>query len=498
MKNVYQNKAVLPVILALMVISILSGITACAPGQKNESNGNNIVDDNAKNYFSDDEQLLNSTFRIDILLIRVIFDYYPEAGYVDCIATVNFTMRPGQQRPVVHFTPGVTNGQINSVLLNGQSLSMGNQSDIKIVDFEHSSQRAMEFQRDLPEGQTHTLEMTYRLALADNPYRFFSDVNDINGVGNEELFPTINTPHELARHQLTFRVHGEKKYQGVGSGLFQNQEAEGVQQWLLDTEREIASYTIMFVLMPDEDTIYFEREINGVEIRLLTYNVYEDQALEALSSIESILPEFENHLGAFPMPRGISIFLTGRAGGGMEYYGATITSLRALEHEIFHMYFGCSTITRTYRDSWMDEAITMWYLAANLNGLSPISDSYKSGFVGMRSPIQVGFDTRAYDEGARIMEAIAVALGGKDKMIQFLKYLHQNYRFAPFTTFQFLDYLQNYAGLDMKAKFINWLYYTGQSGSASQSKKSYDYRKLHEINMTPPPAIQDKYNANDL
>ena len=60
------------------------------------------------------------------------------------------------------------------------------------------------------------------------------------------------------------------------------------------------------------------------------------------------------------MPRGLSVVLT-QGGGGMEYYGATITSLRALRHEVFHMYYGCSTVATTYRDSWWDEAINMWY-----------------------------------------------------------------------------------------------------------------------------------------
>lgn len=46
---------------------------------------------------------------------------------------------------------------------------------------------------------------------------------------------------------------------------------------------------------------------------------------------------------------------------GMEYFGGTISGLGPLLHEVFHMYFGCSLVANTYRDSWWDEAINMWY-----------------------------------------------------------------------------------------------------------------------------------------
>ena len=119
------------------------------------------------------------------------------------------------------------------------------------------------------------------------------------------------------------------------------------------------------------------------------------------------------------MPRGLSVFLTG-GGGGMEYFGGTISSPAALSHEVFHMYFACSAVARTYRDSWFDEAITSWYDQTYPDYLVPIADGYRSNMVSGRSPVAVGFDVRAYYQGTQIIETMARLLGGRSAMAAFL------------------------------------------------------------------------------
>ena len=184
-------------------------------------------------------------------------------------------------------------------------------------------------------------------------------MNDIEGRGNEAVFPTLNVPHELARHVLVFRVHAAEPYVAVGSGLLAGRSAGDVQEWTLDTEREVASYTVMFHLAPARTHALSERRIRGVDVRVLGAGRRRHRR-GGVRDPRSLARGAAGALGPFPMPRGLAVVLT-QAGGGMEYYGATTTSLRALRHEVFHMYFACSTVARTYRDSWWDEAIDMWY-----------------------------------------------------------------------------------------------------------------------------------------
>jgi hypothetical protein len=439
---------------------------------------------------SAEAQLLDSTFRIDISTITVTFDYFPLEYYVDCRALVEFTMRPGQTRAVIHLQPAIGDSNVvRSISLNGEVLNFSNEADVRMISFEGTTQQAFEFQRHLAADTVHILDVSYRVTIPVGYPRFSSKVHDLEGRGNEEWFPTINTPHELARHFLTFRVHGDIPFRCIGSGLVQETVSD-VQQWLLDTEREIASYTIMFVLMPEEDTILQERMIGGINVRIMAY-VGGASIDTAFDMLEQWLPELETNLGPFPMPRGLSIFLVSTT-AGMEYYGATITALNALEHEVFHMYYGCSTVNKTYRDSWMDEAINKWYEDSVDPGFAPIPDDYMSNIVSGRSAIAVGFDRRAYDQGARIMEAVARELGGRDAMIAFLSYIHLNYSFTPFTTLDFLDILQEYSGVDMTARFLNWLY-MGVENVYTPGPPYY--RSMHEekVDMTPPRELLNKY-----
>ncbi len=436
------------------------------------------------------DQLINSMFRIDIQDIVVTFDYYPESHLTDASARVEFVMRPGQSRAVIHFDPAIRNNTVSALSLNGEELNISSSADVRILEYEDSTQDALEFQRDLSSGVLHRLEIVYRLPLPELYPRFSTEVNDIEGRGNEEIFPTINTPHELARHRLTFRVHSSRAFRCIGSGHVLK-TGDAPQEWILDSEREIASYTLMFVLIPAEDTVLQERNIAGVNVRILAF-VGGASVSEAFDRLAPWLAELANNLGPFPMPRGISIFLVSM-GGGMEYFGGTITSLWALEHEVFHMYYGCCTVMATYRDSWLDEAVNMWYENSMNPSYPPISNDYRSNIVSGRSPVAVGFDRRAYDEGARMIEAIARELGGRTAMIDFLRTVHQLNQFRPFTTWEFLGFLEDYSGVDMRDRFNNWLYLGSETFRADGWTSRHT---LRSSDLSPPGPVLQKYAPN--
>ena len=433
------------------------------------------------------DQLMDGMFRIDIRDIAVTFDYYPDSHYADARARVEFVMRPGQTRPVIHFDPAIRHNTVSALSLNGEALNISSSADVRILEYADTTQDALEFQRDLSPGVIHSLEVSYRLPLPELYPRFSTEVNDLEGRGNEEIFPTINTPHELARHRLTFRVHGSRAFRCIGSGQVL-QTGTAPQEWVLDTEREIASYTLMFVLVPEADTVLEERTIAGVDVRILAF-VGGASVAEAFARLDPWLTELQANLGPFPMPRGISLFLVS-SGGGMEYFGGTITSLWAMEHEVFHMYYGCSTVMSTYRDTWLDEAINMWYEYSADPTFPPMDSTYRSNIVSGRSPVAVGFDRRAYNEGARMMEAVARELGGRVAMIAFLSHVYQLKQFLPFTTWEFLDFLEDYSGVDMRSQFNDWLFLGSEAYRPSEGIFRH---ALQPSDLAPPRAVLEKY-----
>jgi aminopeptidase N len=427
--------------------------------------------------------LLDAVFRVDLERIEVGFDVYPSERRVHAQAAVTFRTRPGQSRPILHFEPARSPAGI-ALRLDGEDLDPTRPSDVRLLSYQGSGQTSMELQRDVTPGVPHRLEASYPLALTDAEGRFFTEVNDLEGRGNEALFPTLNTPHELARHVLALRIHAGEPYLAVGSGRLVRRSTGDLQEWVLDTEREVASYTVMFHLAPARDHLLSERRIRGVDVRVLapTGGV---AAGEAFAILDPWLAELEGALGPFPMPRGLAVVLT-QSGGGMEYYGATTTSLRALRHEVFHMYYGCSTVARTYRDSWWDEAVDMWYQLSADPAYAPIPDGFRSDIVSGRSEVAVGFDRRAYDEGARILQAVAAGLGGRGRMVRFLRDLHARRSFDPFTTWDLADEIQAWGGLDVHGRFRTWLYAPPGPLAAAPAPRAWDW--LPRVDMTMPAA----------
>lgn len=396
-----------------------------------------------------EDQLLGDTFRIDIKTIHADFEYTPGERWIQAQADVFFVMRPGQTKPLFHLSSAILSAGITQLAMDGEVLDP--EADLRAISFEGSTQQGVELQYKVEDEDIHQLSMTYRVDHHGSA-AIYTNCNDIDGVGNEVFFPTLNVPSELARHILNFRLNTNTPYTMIGSGKITRAPIDHGHAWTLDTDREIASYTCMFAILPDSEGTYHEQEIDGVMVRLFRLNGSPSHD-KVFSTLENWLPELRENLGPFPMPHGLAILLT-TGGGGMEYYGGTMTSMWALTHEVFHMYFACSVVAKTYRDSWWDEAITKWY-----EGIyDPIEDGFRSNMVSGRSPIAPGFDIRAYEEGARIMEAVAQELGGREGMIGFLHYLVKHYTFSPFTTRDFLDYLDDYAGIDMRDRFDGWLY----------------------------------------
>jgi aminopeptidase N len=83
------------------------------------------------------------------------------------------------------------------------------------------------------------------------------------------------------------------------------------------------------------------------------------------------------------------------------------------------------------------------------------------------------------------MQAIADRLGGTDRMADFLRYLVQNYTFAPFTTMDFVAYLQEFSGVDLRAQFLDWVF-NGREPSVPTSGTAGARAEQKALDLDPP------------
>lgn len=405
------------------------------------------------------DEALAAAFRIDLSEVDVTLDFHPDAPTIEGRATLTFTMRTGQQRALFHFDPRKhpVNGlaALRAITLDGESLDPMNVADLQLIRFGDSDEDAFELQRDLAPDIEHVLVVEWsspNYDLVKQPGWLRTRVNDTPGKGNEALWPTINSPEEQARHTIDVRIQDEREYFMIGSGKIASRVEGDVQIWSLDTEREISSYTVMLAAMPREEVIVETFDAGPVPVTIAS-TVGPERIEIAVERTHKVLARLAEDFGPFPMPS-MQILLIPWS-GGMEYYGATVTGLGAVAHELVHMYWGTSAVQRTWRDTWLDEALVEWWLG----GRSMLPEGFKSDIVGARSPIKPAFDTRAYGRGAQVIRKIEGILGGREAMTLFLADLYQRRAFEPFTTHDFIDDIIAWSGDEgVRADVERWLY----------------------------------------
>jgi hypothetical protein len=154
------------------------------------------------------------------------------------------------------------------------------------------------------------------------------------------------------------------------------------------------------------------------------------------------------------------------------------------------MYFGCSLIARTYRDSWWDEAATSWYEMTYQTTFAVPAADFRTNIVSGRLPIAVGFDARAYREGAQVIEAMARQVGNRAGLTRFFSFLYQTRAFSPFTTMDLAEIFRLYSGYDISSSFKRWLYWGEGMGAVRPLTFGPENAPP---DLTPPPALLEKY-----
>lgn len=140
---------------------------------------------------------------------------------------------------------------------------------------------------------------------------------------------------------------------------------------------------------------------------------------------------------------------------GMEYDGATTASPAALEHEVFHSWFGRGVKPASARDGWIDEAMATW-----------ATSSAAAGRVGRFSTDQLGLDEApvqlcpphpwarhtpraAYSAGARLLGGVAAMMGGAGPMRAALADWHHRFGGSMASSRDLCAHLSSWCGRDL-------------------------------------------------
>jgi hypothetical protein len=151
------------------------------------------------------------------------------------------------------------------------------------------------------------------------------------------------------------------------------------------------------------------------------------------------------------------------ASRGMEYDGAATASTSALEHEVFHSWFGRGVKPARASDGWIDEAWTSW------------ATSTRRSVEGRFADVELGLDeppialcpphpwsrhtpVESYREGARLFAGISHLLGGPDRLRRAMAAWYQANAGDFVATDGLERHLTDYSGIDVGPWFRRYVH----------------------------------------
>lgn len=170
-----------------------------------------------------------------------------------------------------------------------------------------------------------------------------------------------------------------------------------------------------------EKTVPF-KSIDGRSIGITAYvarsSVGTKREGEALlnageKTIAKTLSEMEGLFGPFPHDQFVAQLwpssLPQDGGTGMEYAGATESTLAALRHETIHSYFGRSLAPANGNAAWIDEAVTSWLEDGRQTSETKSSWAHD---LSVATPYEQDTNRAAYNAGQNLLRDLDLDLRG--------------------------------------------------------------------------------------
>jgi hypothetical protein len=223
--------------------------------------------------------------------------------------------------------------------------------------------------------------------------------------------------HDRFSLQLEVTVSGERPHRVFTNGT---EYQPGPNRWLIGYPDRFTSLSPMLVLRPEDEVEVRRRP--GVPTEVVTAKVAESDAdLEACEADVAAWLGY-NHARYGPWVHGDRFTcVLWSPGRGMEYDGATTASVPAVEHEVFHSWFGRGVKPWRASDGWIDEALASWATNSRRREIprfhvEELSLDEPPVLLCPPHPWSRRTVVEAYQEGSRLLAGIAHLLGGAPQL----------------------------------------------------------------------------------
>lgn len=268
----------------------------------------------------------------------------------------------------------------------------------------------------------------------------------------------VPTNYEYDNYQMTFRVRIENANHRWHD-IFANGEVKNPEQNVFEVAYPdyYTASSVYFHLVPRRKYWRYYltyTSINGREFPVTIYSHWRFFNGWLKRKAWRVLAELERDYGPWPHPK-LIIYGTGLR-GGMEYVGATATSLISLGHELFHSYFAKGVMPADGNSGWMDEGLASWRDKGYQTYSAP---NYHSVNLAKHNTYTRKTDDRSYEKGRSFFAYIDYQLKAMGVSLKdFLALWFVKKKFTTTTTEDFIAELEAYAGKSFREDFNQYIY----------------------------------------
>lgn len=243
-----------------------------------------------------------------------------------------------------------------------------------------------------------------------------------------------------------------------------------VGQWAVDFPTYFATSSF-FLLFTDRSFLVEKFNFQGAQ-RVIPVMVYGDSASSNAKAKVQLIKSM-TELGASFGPyahKSLTIYLSVPSNpmfSGMEYAGATVSSLGALNHEIGHSWFGRGVMSALGRDGWIDESLMVWRDRGFTSRAFQSSDA-GSG-VGLVSPYLLGTNQTVYT--IPFISGLTNIAGSVDAMNAIVKKMYYEFVYKSINSVEFQSFMQRELKTDLSAPFKKYIY--------NNTRNSFEPNRYH-------------------
>jgi hypothetical protein len=367
----------------------------------------------------------------------------PRVERVD--ASLRFDVRGGSATgsATVRFRGGAVAGrpaldlrqEVERVVLDGRRLSPGDFAHRDLGAGPRAAMRVLDVV--VAADSPHVLEVEYVLGVPDaagavpigwmgDGVRFDLWMSDLHPGRYLEMWVPAPLVHDRFALHLDITLEGTDRPHTVLANTAGVSASRGGLTWSLVYPAAFTALSPMLVMAPT-DLVEVRRRAVSLPGRQRSLGLVTAKHADTdadLAGCESDVAGWLAHLFARYAPWAHGDTFTSviwAPGRGMEYDGATTASVDALEHEVFHSWFGRGAKPARASDGWIDEAYTVWSTATGSRSggrfdVTPLS--LESDPVELYPPHPWSRHTplESYTHGASLFAGLAHLMGGAGRL----------------------------------------------------------------------------------